>query len=465
MVYCDLAWQSFLGRQLLAGRSLYSDIAVGEMHPPLYTWLAAGFAAAGRALGVSTSRLFLVWTAVATCAAVVVAWRLFGGGLLVAVAFAFAGVAAHGYYFAGGEQLAVAFALPYVAMTARLANDENDIGRKQRLAISALAAFGLAMKPQFVLLWLGAELYLASQRGWSTLFRAECLLMPVIWAAYFILTYRLTPHYFDALIWAVPLYQEFGRAPLDRIVTSWRTALAGSALLMFLLRKPEGARHHLVVLLLVGTAAMWVATVSQLKGWPTHWLPVEALSGAALILCLPRRYEAFGAPFIALFALIWMNLGLAAQNAATSRDPSNFPATVEIVHRWAPNGPVLALSGELAIGFPLINVTGAEWTSPFACFWMLPGLHPFYRANPSGFHYHSPTDWSPAERLVYDNLWRGITERPPRIIFLERDRPNGFSYRAFFEADPRIRHLLTSFVVVDRVGSFHVLIPARQQPS
>lgn len=36
----DFGWQLLIGRRLLQGDRLYVDIAVWEVHPPPYTWLA-----------------------------------------------------------------------------------------------------------------------------------------------------------------------------------------------------------------------------------------------------------------------------------------------------------------------------------------------------------------------------------------------------------------------------------------
>ena len=49
----DHGYQFYLAGKLLDGAKLYVDVAVADMHPPLFTWMAAGLELLARALGTA----------------------------------------------------------------------------------------------------------------------------------------------------------------------------------------------------------------------------------------------------------------------------------------------------------------------------------------------------------------------------------------------------------------------------
>jgi hypothetical protein len=457
----DIAWQSFVAGRLLAGERLYVDIGAGDVHPPLYTWLITLVAALGRVARLPTPLLLLGLTALAALVSIWIAYRWAeerdGLGLL---AFGVATLAPFAGYFAGGEQWTAIALLPHLVATARAAAG-RPLPRRSTLASAAAAAVGIALKPNFLLAWLATEAYLTWRRGSRrSLLRPENRLMVGLWLLYIAATAWITPQFFTTALWAADLYRDFASPPLSALLTSWATlfVLACAAGVLVLGRRRE--RRDLALVLLLAAVAMWAAAISQMKGWAYHWMPATGLAAAALLVAIPRGARRWTVAPAAALSLGWFALSVQRLELTYQMGEAVLPPMREAVERLAPRQPILVLSNQLVVAFPLVNLTGAEWSSPFGHIWMAGPLHREERLRGQPYHYRGPEEWGAVEHAVFDGLWRGIQRRPPALVILDLGRPNGLDLVAFFTADPRLRRLLDDFRPAAQIGRYLVLTRA-----
>ena len=145
--------------------------------------------------------------------------------------------------FGEREHLVLALLLPYVLLvTAR--REGRILPRSLALAIGAGAALAFALKPHFLLVWLGAEIWLRSDRARRyDRPHPETVLIIGLLAAYGIGIIVLTPEYFGLVRLLAGPYNRFlheGMIPL--LVTGPGAVLALFALLAWLALRTE-ARH------------------------------------------------------------------------------------------------------------------------------------------------------------------------------------------------------------------------------
>ncbi|HET9983585.1 MAG TPA: hypothetical protein VFQ38_08355 [Longimicrobiales bacterium] len=454
----DIAWQSFVADRLLAGERLYVDIGAGDVHPPLYTWIATLVASLGRGVGAPTPALLLGLTALAALASTWVSHRWAeerdGLGLL---AFGVATLAPFAGYFAGGEHWTAVALLPHLVATARAAAG-RPLKRRSALAAAAAAAVGIALKPNFLLVWLATEAYLAwRRRSRRSLVRAENRLMIVLWLLYVAATAWITPEFYTTALWAADLYRDFAARPLASLLTSKATLFVLACAMGVLVLGRRRERNDLALVLLLAAVAMWAAAVSQMKGWAYHWMPATGLAAAALLAAVPAGARRWAVAPAAALALGWFALNVYRLELTYRLGEAVLPPMREVVERLAPRQPILVLSNQLVVGFPLVNLTGAEWSSPYGHIWMAGPLHREERRSGAPYRYRGPAEWSPVEHAVFDGLWRGVQRRPPALVILDFGRPNGLDLVAFFTADPRLRRLLDGFRPAAQVGRYLVL--------
>jgi hypothetical protein len=453
----DLAWQMHLADRMLAGKKLFVDVGVTEQHPPLLTWMCVGVTWMARLLRLEPLRFFLSLTVIASIAASFVALRIARGNAVLLAGFGAASLAMHVIAGGSGEQMSSALSLPYLAAAAAYIHGRR-FSRRDAVALGVVAGLGLALKPHYALVWLFEEIAVAAHaKTWRTLFRLESLSAAAVWVAYIIATLAITPAYFHAAMQAAVYYGAFMQRTLPQVLASspWRLMLLAWLAWVFSRRFSQHAT--LALLLILSATAMYIAAVVQMKGWYHHWTPAIALAVAALAALAPLRARHLALAMIIAGSSLWLAHWQKQARYAQQVGPTYLPAMMKLVARRAPHGPLLILDNGLAAGFPLVNFTHAEWTLTESCLWMVAGLYRDQWNARKPIHYRSPSEWIPFEREVHDLIWRGVQERPPRLVLIpgpvDEDR---FDFRKFVETDPRMASFLSGWRPVDRVGPYIV---------
>jgi hypothetical protein len=447
----DHAWQMHLAERILAGDRLYVDIGATEQHPPLYTWICVAITLLARALHTDPIRTMLTITAAASIAAAVIAVRIARGGPLLLAGFGAAALAVHGLAAGSGEQIATAFSLPYIAAAARLIRGDDP---PHGIAIGIVAGLGMALKPHYALVWLFIELALAlEQKRPRSILRPASAAAVSVWIAYIAATAIFTPRYFQSALRAVHYYGGFMSMSVGGVIRSSPYEIILLAALLCVLLRRWSAHPVTARLLLLAATAMWVGGVVQMKGWYHHWTPALGLAIAGIAALWPRRFQVVGLILIPLFATHHLTTTAGRLRAHQEGQPTFLPAMTAAVNTLAPGGPILVFSDGLAIGFPLVNFTGAQWTLSESSLWMVHGLYPDWPDVPI----RQPDQWVPFERDVHDLIWSGIRKRPPRLVFAHGPRDSRI--RQFVDSDPRVRAYLADWRSIGRIGPYEVLLP------
>ncbi|HEX6693547.1 MAG TPA: hypothetical protein VF035_02470 [Longimicrobiales bacterium] len=456
----DLGWQMHLADRILAGDKLYVDVGATEQHPPLYTWFCVAVTVLAGLLHTDPIRTLLTITAIASIAAVVVAARIARGGPLLVAGFGAAALAVHGLASGSGEQIATAFSLPYIAAAARMIRSDES---HESVPIGIAAGLGMALKPHYALVWLLVELGLAWERKkWRSILRPTSIAAASVWIAYIAATLLFTPRYFHSALRAVHYYGAFMSMSVGDVIRSSPYVILLVAWLLSILLRRWSAHPEIARLLLLAATAMWLGGVIQMKGWYHHWTPALGLTIAAIAALWPARAQIVGFILVLLFATDNLTVMAGKLTKHQEGQPTFLPAMTAAVRTLAPDGPILVLSDGLAIGFPLVNFTGAEWTLPESSLWMVQGLYP---DDPDGdpVPIRQPADWVPFERDVHDLIWTGIQRRPPRLVFAHGPRDSRI--RQFVDADPRVRQYLAGWQTIGRIGPYEVMLPPPARPS
>ena len=344
----DAAWQMWIGRQLLHGANLYTDII--EINPPLWFWLAVPLAALSELTGISALHILIVTFLLATAVSILMIARLLpekSQAQRFLILLMFVVVAVPPGNFGQREHFTLITTVPYVLLIANR-DAATPVPRSLAVLVGIFAALGFALKPHFALVPIALELWLRRR-----LIRPETVAMVLCAALYSIAVLVIEPDYFTN---AVPLtqraYGEFGHfQPLMLIPTALPFLLA-----VFLPRPRESTASALLIASLI----FYLAFVAQMKGFAYQAIPAMGLLALSLAASIPKlpKLQAALAFVIALFAI--------SANLAPYRTPA-----------WAdvPNGSsYAALSVAPRAGWPLVEERGLQWPLSAMSLWMAPAV-------------------------------------------------------------------------------------------
>jgi hypothetical protein len=454
----DHGYQFYLARELLGGARLYVDVAAADMHPPLFTWFAAGLEAIARLVGTSGLAIYSGFVAVCAALTLYSLWRIGPRSPFVLMSFVLVLLPLSGPSLGQGEHLTLLFALPYLAMRASTRPAER-YSPAVRVLIAVAAAFGFAMKPYFALVWIGTELYCARTEGMRSLLRLENIVIAVCLALYVVATALITPEFFEILPWLMKLYPRFRYGPFVRVLADPRLLLLIGALLALRLRGIEPEWKRFADILAIAAVAMYCAVLLQKKGWAYHWYPVIALSLVVLAIAVKSRVERFRIllPVAAVFAVVWMNSQVSRTTRILASTPTFLADLLPITEKHAQGRPIVALAQNIQAGFPLVNYAGVDWASPYAHLWMIPAIYDHAWYDGARWRYRDAGEWRVLEQQMFDRIWTTIEQKRPSLMLVQLPLTNGFNTREYFSTDPRFRALFDHATLVATVGLYWVV--------
>ncbi|HQU67410.1 MAG TPA: hypothetical protein PLI43_04375 [Albidovulum sp.] len=369
----DVAWYLIATREWLGGARLYVDIY--EVNPPLNFYLTAPavFLAdlTGIADGNALSAMICVWMFISLLASWTILSRqddlptsrrlvfLFG----VALALFLPALRDIGQR----EQLMVIFATPW--LLAQLPRRER-LSPLVTMALAAVAAVGICLKPYFLLLPLSVTLWqVLSARSLRPVLSLGNLTMFTVGIAYVAAAYVLHPEYFSDVI------------PVARLVYG-TIALSDEVLYRVLAFRALPFLPFAVILLvsrpdLPGIGVLAAATLAglcsyflQWNGFPYHLVPfsafavmtafwvlvrVRSYTPLAMAACIGLSLTAFRVVFFGPYKNGYVNALLA------QTDPA-----------WKPDG-LMVLSTQVMPGPPVALALHTRWTSRYPHAWLIPG--------------------------------------------------------------------------------------------
>jgi hypothetical protein len=349
----DAAWQMWIGRQLLHGADLYSDLI--EVNPPLWFWIAEPLSAVCQIVGLGDLQIVVAFFLACIAISLVLTSKVLSGlphwhRTLLLVALVIAALPPGN--FGQREHFTFIATVPYVLLIGRRSTDAN-ISPRLAIAIGCFAAVGFALKPQFAFVPLALELWLR-----RSIVRPETVALAIGAATYAFSVFLFEPDYFTK---ALPLVQQaYGQFAPVHPTALLRITLPFVVALLVRPGREESSRA-----LLIAALTFYLIHVSQLKGFAYQAIPalgmlILALAASVRAEISVRNALAFGA---AVFAL--------TPNLA----PYHTDAWADV-----PSGSSYAgLSVAPRAGWPLVEERELKWPLRSMSLWMAPALGPAIR--------------------------------------------------------------------------------------
>lgn len=422
----DAVWQMWVGRQLLHGAGLYTDIV--EVNPPLWFWLSVPLAWIAEATGLLGKTVLVaaflgaITLSFTLAAAVVQPWPVRQRAILYS-AFLISVLVLPLSAFGQREHFALIATVPLVLLAAR--RDHGDrVSWRIALGIGAFAAAGLALKPFFALVPIALELWLWRR---TRRIRPETAVLALAAIAYLAALPLLAPAYWSDIVPLARLaYPYFGPSPLGGFATSAVPFILAAPLLV----RARGASQAM----LIAALAFYVGFLLQGKGWRYQAIPAYGfLLMSASLMPLGRSLMREAA---ALGAMILMF----AQTVGLYRNRLNDELTVHVAA--APGSTVAVLSPYTSPLWPLVEERHYRWPLRYFSLWTLPAIS-----------VHAPGTGPLAVQLrravIHD-----LQCNPPHVLVIDT---LGFDMKGFFSADPAGASLLSNYELTDEAGHFQIL--------
>ena len=387
----DSAWQLWLGRQMLHGVNLYTDLI--EVNPPLWFWISVPLAWVAEALALPSRVVLIGFLLLAItlsygfCVALIRDWparQRFAftiGFLLVTIPISLR-------IFTQREHFVLASTIPYILLCS--ARDERRmVAPGLALAIGTLAAFGFAIKPFFAVVPIALELWLWRR---APVVRPETACIGMLAVLYVIAVLLFERDFVASVPMIASAYEHFTGGRYQGFVTAF--------LLFALAIYPLAHITSRSAAFLVAGLAFLLAFAMQGKGWSYQALPAIGMLILALSVSQWGRSAVRDAFATSVFVTtLWLN----AQLYPTARS-----------YRFPANSAVATLTvGTLPV-WPQVEERGYLWPLHTFSLWQLAAIEkrllpaePLQRRLARDLRCHPPTyilvDQSPA---VQDFLQR-----------------------------------------------------------
>ncbi len=439
LVHPDVGWFLWASGRLLDGARLYRDIV--DMNTPLIFFFMIPPVWCARITGlpeVMVFKSFILLTALSSlwiCARII--RTLFHSSslhiqyfVIFVIAFLFVSIPGGNYGFVGPsfgqrEHIMGMLFMPFVlASVVRISGKPP--GLALAVVVACLAGLALAIKPYFLIGWLAFEVALLTySRRLSDLVRVESVIVASIVVLYAISVLVFTPEYLDVARKAAKVYGAYDTT-LVELLTHRHFVLWLVALLMFLFTRNMVEYAFLRRALFFCGTGFLISVFVQHKGWGYHYYPSALFTGLYLGVMVAIAMEhlagkgvvnLFTLERIAGFATIVL---IVAASKPMVDSFSQKPAgpderLIEIARTRAAHQPLLALSTNNLPAFPVVNYSGALWSSRFVELWFLPGLYPDFLAK-NNSHYRPRNEMDETERYFFDAVVDDFVKSKPKIL-------------------------------------------------
>lgn len=453
----DVSWLLIVAGRMLDGQQLYRDIV--EINPPM-----AGFAympgvALARLLGVDARHVVDGQLLVLAAASLWVSSRILRklpalaqrNGWPLAIWAAAVMTVLPMNVFAQREHIAALTFLPALAVYA-LRAERVPVPVWAVVIAGGGAGITMAFKPFFA---VPAALCIVASairsRSWPALFAPENFIAGALVGGISIGTYVLYPEYFSV---TYPLVRDIylsNALPFSAVVFNPATLIFAVALVTVLLARTSGALDSLSLTAVLAAAGFAVSFYLQRRGWAYHSYPMVAVAllamGYALLLpndAAPARRFGLAAPVILLATFLF---GVQWFNGNVHVGPLR-----EALADLKPHPRLLVLSGEAAVGHPLVHDIHGTWVLREQHLW----IREFVRLTREATHVDAATDARLENYLAQERRWliEDFRKSSPDIVLIDNLR-DGFGDWA--RADAELAQLLKPYVPVRTVEGIEIL--------
>lgn len=455
----DVSWLIVVCERMLDGQHLYRDII--EINPPMAAFAYLPAVALARLLGVDPRHVIDTQLLVLAAASLFAASRILLLSPQLArmkwepfVIWAAALVTILPMHvFAQREHIATLTFLPALAAYALRGNREV-----LPLWAILIAGFGagitLAFKPFFV---VPAALCIAaaamSSRSWRVLLAPENFIAAVIVSAVSASTFVFYSEYFTV---TYPLVRDTYLSwsmPLSVIFLNDATLLFAVAMVSVLLMRQKMAADPVLPMAVLASIGFAVSFFLQRRGWAYHSYPMVTLAllamgyvqtGVADTALRSRRAEIASAVVLAVTfvaGMLWFNGNV------------HVGPIREAVAGLKPHPRILMLSGEAAIGHPLVRDVGGVWVSRQENLW----IREFVRLTREKTSVDAAADAKLTGYLALERKWliEDFRKLPPDIVLVDNVRND---WGAWVRADAELSELLKPYSLVRSVDGVDVLL-------
>ena len=454
----DVSWLLVVCERMLDGQHLYRDII--EINPPMAAFAYLPGVALARALGVDPRHVIdlqLLLIAAASLFAVSRILRLSPalaqGKWTAFVVWAAAVVTILPMHvFAQREHIAMLTFLPALAVYALRSNREP-LPLWAILIAGLGAGITLAFKPFFAVPAAFCILFSAIRsRSWLVLVAPENIIACVLVTIVSLGTYMLYPEYFTV---TYPLVRDTYLSwsmPVTVIFLNDATLVFAIAMVCVILARQKEAPASLLPVAVLASIGFAIAFFLQRRGWAYHSYPMVALALLSMGYALTgvadagprsRRLEAASAFMLAvtfLLGMLWFNGNV------------HVGPVREAIDGLKPRPRILMLSGEAAIGHPLVRDVGGVWVSRQENLW----IREFVRLTRERTVVDADTDAKLNHYLALERKWliEDFRKLPPDIVLIDNLRNE---WGAWARADAEVSQLLKPYSLVRSVEGIDVL--------
>jgi hypothetical protein len=452
----DVSWLLVVCERMLDGQHLYRDII--EINPPMAAFAYLPGVALARVLGVDPRHVIdtqLLLLAAASLFAVSRLLRLspalsqLNRGPLVIWAAAVVTVLPM-HVFAQREHMAMLTFLPALAVYAMRSNREP-LPLWAILIAGVGAGITLAFKPFFTVPAALCILFAAIRaRSWLTLFVPENIIAAVLVITVSISTYIFYPEYFTV---TYPLVRDTYLSwsmPASVIFLNDATLVFAVAMVSVLLARRKHPSDSLLLVAALASIGFAVSFFLQRRGWAYHSYPMVAVALLAMGYALTgaagsrsRRGEAVSAFVLAVTFVVGMQWFYAGVYVGPIR---------QAVEGLMPHPRILVLSGEAAIGHPLVRDINGVWVSRQENLW----IREFVRLTRERTVVDAATDAKLNDYLALERKWliEDFKKLPPDLILVDNLRNE---WGAWARADAEVSQLLEPYTRVRSVDGIDIL--------
>jgi hypothetical protein len=454
----DVSWLLTVGERVLDGQRLYIDIV--EINPPMAVIAYLPGIALARALGFDPKIVIDGQMLLLTAASLLAAWRILtlsptldrGRWAPLAVWAAAVLTILPMDVFGQREHIATLTFLPALAVYMLRSNRE----RVPFLAV-VIAGIGtgvtLAFKPFFAVpVVLCVILTVVRAHSWRALFSLENVIAGGLVTAFSYYTYIAYPEYFSVtyplvrdtyLSWSMPASVfMFNSAALI-----WALA---SVTILSAHRKTK--RNSAALVILLASLGFAISFFLQRRGWPYHSYPMVAVAllGLGFMMFVnsdarpgSRRFNVVGMSVMTATFI----LGIPWFGARVYVGPIEGAIAV-----LKPNPRIMVLSGEAAIGHPLVRTLHGVWVSREENLW----IREFVRLTRENNTIDPPTDAKLKSYLALERSWliEDFKRLPPDIVLVDNLRDG---WGEWARADSELTQLLKPYSLVRTIEGIDVL--------
>ncbi len=452
----DVSWLLVVCERMLDGQHLYRDII--EINPPMAAFAYLPGVALARVLGVDPRHVIdaqLLLLAAASLFAVSRILRLspsmsqlHWGPLVIWAAAVVTVLPMH--VFAQREHMAMLTFLPALAVYAMRSNREP-LPLWAILIAGVGAGITLAFKPFFAVPAAFCILFAAIRsRCWLTLLAPENIIAATLVLTVSVGTYIFYPEYFTV---TYPLVRDTYLSwsmPFSVIFLNDATLVFAVAMVSVLLVRQKRTPDPLLWVTVLASIGFAISFFLQRRGWAYHSYPMVAVALLAMGYALTgaagsrsRRGEAVSAFVLAVTFVVGMLWFYAGVYVGPVR---------QAVEGLVPHPRILVLSGEAAIGHPLVRDIDGVWVSRQENLW----VREFVRLTRERTVVDAATDAKLNDYLALERKWliEDFKRLPPDLVLVDNLRND---WGAWARADAEVSQLLKPYTFVRSVEGIDIL--------